>query len=71
MKLEECLRTEKNSRPQQAAGQFSEWRAEGYANTAYYFRNILRISLGYEPSHVSPKNLVTGSSIIGFDFKYK
>ena len=47
--------------------QLREFREEKYQFKSYYFKNIIKILVGLEPSYVSPKNLLVNSGIYGID----
>jgi hypothetical protein len=56
-------RLEINIRKTEILKQFKGWKDASYNSHIYYITNILKVSLGREPSHVSSTNIVVDSEI--------
>lgn len=47
--------------------QVNNWKKDKFNHSMYYISNIIKLTFGYEQSHVSPNNILVNSYIHGID----
>ena len=51
--------------------QITKWKEDNFNHPIYYLSNMVKLAFGYEPSYISPNNILVNSYINTIDNRSK